>query len=49
MDVFESKYDLKGKLKWPNDVLLNGAKVWGILTETLWSSDFAEAVVVGIG
>ena len=49
LDVFESKYGLKGQLKWPNDVLLNGAKVCGILTETLWSSDFAEAVVVGIG
>ncbi len=36
-------------LKWPNDVLLEGDKLAGILIETAWSTDNASAVVIGIG
>ncbi|WP_118181741.1 biotin--[acetyl-CoA-carboxylase] ligase [Paraburkholderia phosphatilytica] len=36
-------------LKWPNDVLLEGDKLAGILIETAWSTDTASAVVIGIG
>jgi BirA family biotin operon repressor/biotin-[acetyl-CoA-carboxylase] ligase len=36
-------------LKWPNDVLLEGDKLAGILIETAWSTDHASAVVIGIG
>src|SRR5579864_1527346 len=36
-------------LKWPNDVLLEGDKLAGILIETAWSTDQASAVVIGIG
>ncbi|MCC8392134.1 biotin--[acetyl-CoA-carboxylase] ligase [Paraburkholderia sp. MMS20-SJTR3] len=36
-------------LKWPNDVLLEGDKLVGILIETAWSTDDASAVVIGIG
>ena len=36
-------------LKWPNDVLLDGAKVCGILLEAISSGPRAEAVMVGIG
>ena len=36
-------------LKWPNDVLLEGDKLAGILIETAWSTDDASAVVIGIG
>ncbi|WP_176059127.1 biotin--[acetyl-CoA-carboxylase] ligase [Paraburkholderia sp. BCC1876] len=36
-------------LKWPNDVLLEGDKLAGILIETAWSTDYASAVVIGIG
>lgn len=36
-------------LKWPNDVLLEGDKLAGILIETAWSTDKASAVVIGIG
>lgn len=37
-------------LKWPNDVLLNGRKVAGILLETEGTSgDWAEWVVIGCG
>ena len=36
-------------LKWPNDVLLDGGKLAGILIETAWSTPEASAVVIGMG
>jgi BirA family biotin operon repressor/biotin-[acetyl-CoA-carboxylase] ligase len=36
-------------LKWPNDVLLEGDKLAGILIETAWSTEYASAAVIGIG
>ncbi|QGZ53610.1 biotin--[acetyl-CoA-carboxylase] ligase [Paraburkholderia acidiphila] len=36
-------------LKWPNDVLLEGDKLVGILVETAWTTADATAVVIGIG
>ncbi|WP_322031890.1 biotin--[acetyl-CoA-carboxylase] ligase [Paraburkholderia sp. J76] len=36
-------------LKWPNDVLLEGDKLVGILVETAWTTPDATAVVIGIG
>lgn len=36
-------------LKWPNDVLVDGAKICGILLEATSTGARAEAVVVGIG
>ncbi|NIE66778.1 biotin--[acetyl-CoA-carboxylase] ligase [Burkholderia sp. Ax-1719] len=36
-------------LKWPNDVLLEGDKLVGILVESAWSTPDASAVVIGIG
>lgn len=40
---------LKASLKWPNDVLLSGAKVGGVLVESSWLADQLEAVVIGLG
>lgn len=39
----------KAQVKWPNDVLLNGKKISGILAESDMESGKAKAVVVGIG
>ncbi|MGA0613754.1 biotin--[acetyl-CoA-carboxylase] ligase [Paracoccus sp. KR1-242] len=36
-------------IKWPNDVLLNGGKIAGILLESLGSGRSIQAVAVGIG
>ncbi len=37
------------KIKWVNDVYLNGKKVCGILTESLMSEGKAEYIILGIG
>lgn len=40
---------LQTSLKWPNDVLVRGGKVSGILIETMADSDGSHVVIVGIG
>lgn len=39
----------KARLKWPNDILLNGKKCCGILCETHPTRDEKTGVIVGIG
>jgi BirA family biotin operon repressor/biotin-[acetyl-CoA-carboxylase] ligase len=36
-------------IKWPNDVLLGGRKVAGILAEAVWDGDRPAHVILGIG
>jgi BirA family biotin operon repressor/biotin-[acetyl-CoA-carboxylase] ligase len=40
---------LKPRLKWPNDVLIEGRKVCGLLTETGMTGERLDHVVVGVG
>jgi BirA family biotin operon repressor/biotin-[acetyl-CoA-carboxylase] ligase len=40
---------LKPRIKWPNDVLVNGRKLAGILIESEISGDAAKYALVGIG
>jgi BirA family biotin operon repressor/biotin-[acetyl-CoA-carboxylase] ligase len=40
---------LSAQIKWPNDVLIAGRKAAGILTESVWSGENVEYVVIGIG
>lgn len=46
-----SLYDIHPKIKWVNDILLDGKKLCGILTEVSLSAEYqtVESVVVGIG
>jgi BirA family biotin operon repressor/biotin-[acetyl-CoA-carboxylase] ligase len=40
---------LSPQIKWPNDILLNGRKVAGILIETVWSGEDIDCIVMGMG
>jgi BirA family biotin operon repressor/biotin-[acetyl-CoA-carboxylase] ligase len=37
------------EIKWPNDVLLRGRKVCGILVDVVWVGEEIESLVLGIG
>ncbi len=41
--------DMEIKIKWPNDILISGLKVAGILTELSAEIDRVEYVIVGVG
>jgi len=47
--TLRSRYDLPAAIKWPNDVLLRGKKLVGILTEMQSDQDYTRFLVVGIG
>lgn len=40
---------LAPQIKWPNDILLNGRKVAGILIEISWAGEEVRYVVIGVG
>lgn len=42
-------YALKAEIKWPNDVLVNGKKLAGILVESSWLGEEIQGIVLGIG
>jgi BirA family transcriptional regulator, biotin operon repressor / biotin---[acetyl-CoA-carboxylase] ligase len=42
-------HGLTPRIKWPNDILLNGKKVAGILIETVWSGADVDSLVIGMG
>ena len=47
--AIESQTGLKPEIKWPNDILIRGKKVAGILTELSAELDRVKYVVLGIG
>ncbi|HUB87098.1 MAG TPA: biotin--[acetyl-CoA-carboxylase] ligase, partial [Verrucomicrobiae bacterium] len=47
--AIESETKLQPEIKWPNDILLGGKKVAGILTELSAELDKVRCVVLGIG
>lgn len=40
---------LEAGIKWPNDIVINGRKICGILTEMDMEADYIRNVIVGIG
>lgn len=49
VEVLRELYGLKAETKWPNDVLVNGRKVCGILAEMKTKGENVNFVVLGIG
>lgn len=43
------KLSQRPQIKWPNDLLINGKKIAGILCESSWSAEDNIRVVIGIG
>ena len=42
-------YGVRPQIKWPNDVLVNGKKIAGILAETSMSQTTFNGIILGIG
>ncbi len=42
-------FKLNAEIEWPNDILINGKKVCGILTETSIKGETVDSVIVGVG
>lgn len=47
--ALEDKTGISPGIKWPNDIVINGKKVCGILTEMTLEAASIEAVVIGVG
>ncbi|WP_059105138.1 biotin--[acetyl-CoA-carboxylase] ligase [Shouchella shacheensis] len=47
--AIEQETGLRCDIKWPNDILLGGKKLVGILTEMAADPDFVQFVIVGMG
>src|SRR5512133_2920580 len=43
------KHGLDARIKWPNDILIQGRKVCGILIESVWLGEAVDCVVIGVG
>jgi len=47
--TIEKMTGINSTIKWPNDVLIDGKKVAGILMENVFEGEALEAAVVGVG
>ena len=47
--ALESQYQVKIGIKWPNDLLSDGKKICGVLSERTFIGDRIEKLVIGIG
>lgn len=49
VQAIEELTELSPQIKWPNDILINGKKMTGILTELQAESDRIHSVIIGMG
>jgi len=45
----ENEFNLKPQIKWPNDILIDGYKISGILAESYMEKNEIKAVILGLG
>ena len=48
-EFLNSEFSINARIKWPNDILVNGAKISGILAEAYTHNNKIEAVILGLG
>ena len=44
-----SEYGVEPQIKWPNDILINGKKISGILAETVFKDNKLKGIIIGVG
>lgn len=49
VDIFKEMYGIKLEIKYPNDIVLKGKKIGGILTQTKLKGEMVSVLVIGIG
>jgi BirA family transcriptional regulator, biotin operon repressor / biotin---[acetyl-CoA-carboxylase] ligase len=49
VQAIEQLTELSPQIKWPNDILINGKKMTGILTELQAEADQIHSVIIGMG
>jgi len=45
----KKNFKIDTKIKWPNDILFDGKKLCGILTEAIFKNNNIEKMIIGIG
>ena len=48
-DLLNKDFNLKTQIKWPNDILVDGYKISGILAESYMENNQIKAIVLGLG
>ncbi len=48
-ETVENLYGIEARVKWPNDVLIQGRKLAGVLVENAWLGNQLQATLVGVG
>lgn len=49
LEVFDKFYQIKLEIKLPNDIMIDGKKVGGILTETKLQGETVKYLAIGVG
>lgn len=49
VDLVRNEYALEACIKWPNDIMAEGRKIGGLLTETTFNGNRLDRLLVGIG
>lgn len=49
VEALRGEFGLPAMVKWPNDVLVKGRKVAGVLAEAHWIGEHLQGIVLGIG